>query len=128
MARDVDTLVAVAPGGASTFHLVNAEVLAALGPNGILINIGRGSVVDEAALAAALNAGTILGAGLDVFETEPCWPKDLMACERTVLLPHVGSGSIHTREAMGQLAVDNLVSWFETGKPLTPVVETPWTR
>ncbi|MEJ1160012.1 2-hydroxyacid dehydrogenase [Prosthecomicrobium sp. N25] len=128
MARDVDTLISVLPGGASTHHLIGAEVLAALGPNGIVINIGRGSVVDEAALVAALDAGTIASAGLDVFEKEPCLPEGLAKHEKVVLLPHVGSASHHTRDLMGQLVVDNLVTWFREGRPLTPVVETPWPR
>jgi lactate dehydrogenase-like 2-hydroxyacid dehydrogenase len=128
MARDVDILVSVAPGGAATRHLINAEVLAALGAKGTLINIGRGSVVDEAALVAALEAGTIWAAGLDVFETEPCWPKALMAHPRSVVLPHVGSASVHTRDLMGQLVVDNLTRWFDKGEPITPVPETPWPR
>ena len=128
LAEAVDTLIIVVPGGAATHHLVDAKVLKALGPEGILINIGRGTTVDEPALVEALNDGTILAAGLDVFETEPCWPKALMACPRAVLLPHVGSASLATRAAMGQLVVDNLASWFEAGKPLTPVAETPWPR
>lgn len=128
LAEAVDTLVIVVPGGAATHHLVNAEVLKALGPQGILINIGRGTTVDEAALIQALNDGTLLGAGLDVFETEPCWPKELMACPRAVLLPHVGSASQATRAAMGQLVVDNLATWFAEGRPLTPVAETPWPK
>lgn len=128
LAAAVDTLIVVVPGGAATRHLVDAAVLKALGPNGIVINIGRGSVVDADALVRALNDGTILGAGLDVFETEPCWPKALMAAPRTVLLPHVGSASLATRTAMGQLMIDNLRSWFADGRPLTPVAETPWPR
>lgn len=116
------------PGGAATRHLIGAEVLAALGPDGVLINVGRGSVVDEAALADALDAGTIASAGLDVFETEPCLPARLAAHDKVVLLPHVGSASHHTRDLMGRLVVDNLVSWFEHGRPLTPVAETPWPR
>lgn len=125
MARDVDILLSVAPGGTATNHMINAEVLDALGPDGILINVGRGSVVDEKALVEALKSGTILSAGLDVFEDEPHVPADLIGMEHVVLLPHVGSASVHTRNQMGQLCVDNLKSYFETGKPLTPVVETP---
>lgn len=128
MARDVDTLICVAPGGEGTRHLVSTEVLAALGPEGVLINVGRGSVVDEAALVAALDAGVILSAGLDVFEDEPHVPAALVARDDVVLLPHVGSASVHTREAMGRLVVDNLVSWFSGAGPLTPVPETPWPR
>ncbi|GGK52422.1 2-hydroxyacid dehydrogenase [Salinarimonas ramus] len=126
MARAVDTLICVAPGGAGTRHLVSTQVLEALGPDGVLINVGRGSVVDEAALIAALDKGTILTAGLDVFEDEPNVPAALLARDDVVLLPHVGSASVHTREAMGALVVDNLVSWFEGAGPLTPVEETPW--
>lgn len=126
MAEAVDVLMAVAPGGADTRHIINAEVLAALGPEGVLINVGRGSVVDESALIAALQAKTILSAGLDVFEDEPKVPAELIAMDHIVLLPHIGSASVHTRNAMGQLVVDNLVSWFKGKGPLTPVAETPW--
>jgi len=125
MAADVDTLISVAPGGASTHHIINAEVLKALGPNGILVNVGRGTVVDEQALIKALKEKTILSAGLDVFEDEPRVPAELIAMDHVVLLPHVGSASVHTREQMGQLLVDNLVSWFEGKGPKTPVPETP---
>lgn len=128
MARAVDLLVAVAPGGAATKHLVGAEVLRALGPDGILVNVGRGSVVDERALVEALRSRTILTAGLDVYEDEPRVPAELIAMDHVVLLPHVGSASVHTRDAMGQLVVDNLVSWFSGKGPLTPVPETPWPR
>jgi lactate dehydrogenase-like 2-hydroxyacid dehydrogenase len=128
MAADVDTLISVAPGGASTRHIIDAAVLKALGPTGILINVGRGSVVDEEALVEALGNKTILSAGLDVFEDEPRVPAGLIAVEHAVLLPHVGSASVHTREAMGQLLVDNLTAWFEGRGPLTPVPETPWNK
>jgi lactate dehydrogenase-like 2-hydroxyacid dehydrogenase len=128
LARSVHVLIVVAPGGAETKGLVDASVLEALGPEGILVNVARGSVVDEAALVAALKAGTILGAGLDVFENEPHVPAELAALENTVLLPHVGSASEHTRTAMAQLVVDNVLSWFEGRGPLTPVVETPWSE
>ncbi|HEY2431402.1 MAG TPA: 2-hydroxyacid dehydrogenase [Vicinamibacterales bacterium] len=126
MAADVDVLLVIVPGTAATRHLVDADVLAALGPNGVLINVGRGSVVDEAALIAALKNGTIRSAGLDVFAHEPQVPTELLALPNAVLLPHVGSASVYTRQAMGQLVVDNLRSWFQDGKPLTPVPETPW--
>jgi lactate dehydrogenase-like 2-hydroxyacid dehydrogenase len=128
MAHDVHILMVVAPGGSETKQIVNAEVLKALGPEGVLINVGRGSVVDERALIAALTTRTILTAGLDVFEDEPRVPQELIALEHVVLLPHVGSGSVHTRNAMGQLVVDNLASWFSGKGPLTPVAETPWPR
>ncbi len=126
MAMDVDTLVSVAPGGASTHHIINAEVLKALGPDGIVINVGRGSVVDEKALAEALASRTIRSAGLDVFEDEPRVNAELMAMDHIVLLPHVGSGSIWTREQMGQRVVDNLTGWFAGTGPLSPVPETPY--
>ncbi|UVC15857.1 2-hydroxyacid dehydrogenase [Mesorhizobium onobrychidis] len=124
LAEAVDTLISVAPGGASTEKAVNAEILSALGPNGVFVNIGRGSTVDEAALAAALANGTIAAAGLDVFADEPNVPAALLAAPSTSLLPHVGSASEHTRRAMADLCVDNLVSWFSEGRALTPVPET----
>lgn len=126
MARVVDVLIAIVPGGPATERMVNAEVLDALGPDGILINVARGSVVDEAALVAALRDGRILAAGLDVFAAEPKVPEELIGMDNVVLLPHVGSATHHTRGAMGQLVLDNLVSWFQGLGPLTPVVETPW--
>ena len=128
MAADVDTLIVIVPGGASTKHMIDAGVLSALGSDGILISVGRGSTVDESALIEALRNRTIYAAGLDVFADEPNVPDALLALPNVVLLPHVGSGSIYTRRAMGQLVVDNLKSWFEHGKPLTPVAETPWPR
>jgi lactate dehydrogenase-like 2-hydroxyacid dehydrogenase len=106
--------------------MVNADVLRALGPNGILINVARGSVVDEPALIEALRSRTILSAGLDVFAQEPKVPQELIDMDHVVLLPHVGSGSVHTRDAMGKLVADNLLSWFAGRGPLTPVTETPW--
>jgi lactate dehydrogenase-like 2-hydroxyacid dehydrogenase len=124
LARDVDILTVVIPGGDETRHLVNAEVLEALGPNGILINVARGSVVDEAALVDALRSKTILGAGLDVFEREPSVHPGLLEVDNAVLLPHVGSASVPTRDAMGALVVENLVSWFDRGVPVTPVPES----
>lgn len=126
LAAQADVLVIATPGGAGTHHAVNADVLAALGPQGILINIGRGSIVDEAALVGALERGDILSAGLDVFENEPQVPEALKAIDRVVLLPHVGSASVYTRDAMGRLMIDNLRSWFAGKGPLTPVPETSW--
>jgi lactate dehydrogenase-like 2-hydroxyacid dehydrogenase len=126
MARDVDTLMVIVPGGAATKNLINKEVLEALGPNGILINMARGSVVDEPALIAALKAKTILAAGLDVFVNEPHVPAELIGMDNVVLLPHLGSASDYTRRAMDQLVVDNLLAWFSGKPPLTPVPETPW--
>jgi lactate dehydrogenase-like 2-hydroxyacid dehydrogenase len=126
MARDVDVLIVITPGGAATKHLVNREVLEALGPNGILVNVARGSVVDEKALIQALRDKKILSAGLDVFEDEPNVPQELIDMDHVVLFPHVGSASVHCRRLMGQLVVDNLVSWNAGKGPLTPVNETPW--
>lgn len=128
LAEACDVLIAITPGGAETRHLINADVLRALGPDGILINVARGSVVDERALIEALQNRTILAAGLDVFEDEPRVPAELIAMDHVVLLPHVASASVHTRNAMGQLVVDNLASWFAGKGPLTPVSETPWPR
>ncbi|MDB5602654.1 MAG: 2-hydroxyacid dehydrogenase [Xanthobacteraceae bacterium] len=126
MARDVDTLMLILPGGAATKNIVNAEVLKALGPNGIVINMARGSVIDEPALIKALQDKTILSAGLDVFVNEPQVPAELIAMENVVLFPHVGSGSVYTRNKMDQLVVDNLLAWNAGKPPLTPVPETPW--
>lgn len=124
LANAVDTLILVAPGGAETAKAVNAEVLHALGSEGVLINIGRGSVVDEDALAAALTNGTIAAAGLDVFADEPNVPQALLDAPNTVLLPHIGSASEKTRQGMADLVIDNLISWFDKGEALTPVPET----
>ena len=126
MARAVDTLMVIVPGGEATHNMINAEVLAALGPDGILINVARGSVVDEPALIAALEQGTIMAAGLDVFANEPEVPAELVALDNVVLLPHLGSASVFTREKMDQLVVDNILAWAAGKPPLTPVPETPW--
>lgn len=128
MAGAVDTLVVIVPGTEATRRTVNSEVLAALGSNGVLINVGRGSTVDEQALIAALQAGVIAGAGLDVFENEPQVPEALVALPNVSLLPHVASASVVTRNAMADLVADNILAWFSTGKALTPVPETPFTR
>jgi lactate dehydrogenase-like 2-hydroxyacid dehydrogenase len=126
LARDVDTLIVVTPGGPDTQSLIDAAVLAALGPRGILINISRGSVVDEAALIEALRKRIILAAGLDVFQTEPNPNPAFLELDNATLLPHVGSASQHTRDAMGQLVVDNLIAFVEGKPPKTPVPETPF--
>ena len=123
LAGAVDTLISVAPGGPETEKIINAPVLKALGPDGVFINIGRGSTVDEDALIVALRNGTIRAAGLDVFAQEPNVPEALIRLENTCLLPHVGSASQHTRQAMGDLMVENLVSWFSKGTVVTPVAE-----
>jgi lactate dehydrogenase-like 2-hydroxyacid dehydrogenase len=125
MARNVDTLMVIVPGGAATVNMINAEVLAALGPNGILINLARGSVVDEPALIAALKNRTIYSAGLDVFAKEPQVPKELLEMDHVVLFPHLGSSTEVTRAAMDQLVVDNILAWVAGKPPLTPVPETP---
>jgi lactate dehydrogenase-like 2-hydroxyacid dehydrogenase len=125
MARDVDTLIVIVPGGAATANLINAEVLKALGPNGILINMARGSVVDEPALIEALKDRTIYSAGLDVFAKEPQVPKELLDMDHVVLFPHLGSSTEVTRAAMDQLVVDNILAWAAGKQPLTPVPETP---
>jgi lactate dehydrogenase-like 2-hydroxyacid dehydrogenase len=127
MAKAVDTLVVIVPGGAGTAKMVNAEVMKALGPRGVIINVARGSVVDEQALISALKSGAILAAGLDVFEKEPNVPDELRSMQNVVLLPHIGSASVVTRNAMDQLVVDNLKTWFAGKPPLTPVAETPVT-
>lgn len=124
LANAVDTLIVVVPGGEATRHAVNASVLAALGSNGVLINIGRGSSVDEEALIEALHNGTIAAAGLDVFENEPKIRMDFLNAPNLVLLPHVGSASNATRKAMADLCVDNLVMWFSSKKAISPVPET----
>jgi lactate dehydrogenase-like 2-hydroxyacid dehydrogenase len=128
MARAVDVLIAIVPGGAATRHMIDAEVLEALGPNGFFINMARGSVVDEQALIAALRDRKILSAGLDVFANEPHVPQELIDMDNVVLIPHVGSASDATRRAMEQLVVDNLVNWKHGKPPLSPVPETPWPR
>jgi len=125
MARDVNLMIVITPGGAATKNLVNADVLKALGPEGILINVARGSVVDEQALVKALKDKTILSAGLDVYANEPQVPQELMEMENVVLLPHVGSASHATRRAMDELVANNIISWFSGKGPLTPVPETP---
>jgi lactate dehydrogenase-like 2-hydroxyacid dehydrogenase len=126
MAREVDTLIAIVPGGAATKNMIDAQVLEALGPNGILINVARGSVIDEPALVSALRERKIMAAGLDVFVNEPQVPEDLLALDNVVLFPHLGSASVFTREKMDQLLVDNILAWADGKPPLTPVPETPW--
>lgn len=123
MAGRCDALICITPGGASTYKIVNKQVLEALGPEGLLINVSRGSVVDEAALIAALQSGKLGMAGLDVFEKEPHIPDALKAMDNVVLLPHVGSATHETRAAMGKLTVDNLIQWKQDGTLLTPVPE-----
>lgn len=121
LARWCDFLVVATAGGEATRGLVNAAVLDALGPQGFLVNIARGSVVDEPALVAALVEKRIAGAALDVFADEPNVPQALLALDNVVLTPHIASATTDTRAAMGQLVLDNLAAFFETGRVLTPV-------
>ncbi len=123
MASDVDVLICITPGGPSTNKIVNREVLNALGPDGVLINVSRGSVVDEAELISALQEGRLGKAGLDVFEKEPHIPEALRQLDNVVLLPHVGSGTVETRAAMGALTVDNLLQHLESDSVISPVPE-----
>ena len=124
MAKDVDTLISIVPGTDATIKSVNAEILTALGSNGVFINVGRGSVADEDALIKALEDKTIAAAGLDVFENEPDPRQDFFTLDNVSMLPHVASASVHTRNAMGDLQVDNLVNWFAGKAPISPVPET----
>jgi len=126
LATAVDTLIAIVPKTPETRQTINSEILAALGSNGVMINVGRGWTVQEDDLADALERKVIAGAGLDVFEVEPCLPERLMKLDNLSLLPHVASASVATRNAMADLVADNLISWFEQGKPVTPVPETPF--
>lgn len=123
MAQASDILIVITPGGPETEHLVNRAVIDALGPRGILINVARGSVVDEAALIAALQEGRLGAAGLDVFENEPRIPQALREMENVTLLPHVGSATVETRQAMADLAVRNLTEFKVSGRAVTPVPE-----
>lgn len=127
MARDVDTMIVVTPGTPETKNIVNAEVLSALGDTGVLVNVARGSVVDETALIAALRAKTIAAAGLDVMWNEPNINPELMTLENCTLLPHVGSASQHTRYGMADLVLKNLIAMKDGTPPPTPVPETPFT-
>lgn len=122
LAAWADFLVVACSGGEATRHLVSREVIEALGPGGFLVNISRGSVLDEAALVEALQAGRIAGAALDVFEDEPNVPRPLLTLENVVLLPHIASATHETRQAMADCVLANLRSWFESGRLLTPVV------
>ena len=117
LAREVDFLVVITPGGAATRRLIDAKVFAALGKKGYLVNVARGSVVDEQALVEALLAGMIAGAALDVFESEPNVPAELLKLDNVVLTPHVGSATWQTRQAMADLSFGNLQAHF-AGKPL----------
>ena len=121
MAHDCDMMILTCPGGEATANLIDANVLEALGSKGILVNIARGSVVDEPALVAALENGTIAAAGLDVFANEPNVPETLISMDNVVLLPHIGSATIETRTLMGQLVIDNIFAHFDGAPLLTEV-------
>ena len=119
LARWADYLVVITAGGAGTRHLINAEVLEALGPRGFLVNVARGSVIDEAALVRALVERRIAGAGLDVFEHEPRVPAELLALDNVVMLPHIASATEETRAAMAQRVLDNLAAFFADGQVIS---------
>jgi lactate dehydrogenase-like 2-hydroxyacid dehydrogenase len=121
MARDVDWLVAIAPGGKATEKIISREVLTALGPDGFLVSMGRGTSVDEAALIELLQSGKLGGAALDVFEKEPQVPEALFGLDNVVLSPHQGSATHQTRNKMGALVVANLEAHF-AGEPLPSAV------
>ena len=121
LAQWCNFLIVACPGSPETFHLVSAEVLKALGPQGYLFNVARGSVVDEKALVAALENGQLGGAGLDVFENEPEVPASLLSNERVVVLPHVGSATRETRAAMCELVLENVERFVTKGSLVTPV-------
>jgi lactate dehydrogenase-like 2-hydroxyacid dehydrogenase len=117
VAAVADVLVVAVPANAETHHIMNADVFAAMKPSAFFINIARGDVMDEAALVAALKAGEIAGAGLDVYEFEPKVSPELIEMENVTLLPHLGTAALEVREGMGLMAVDNLIAWDE-GRPL----------
>ncbi|MEO6984539.1 MAG: 2-hydroxyacid dehydrogenase [Paralcaligenes sp.] len=121
LARWADFLVVAALGGPTTHHLVNRAIIEALGPKGVLINISRGSVIDETALVHALENGELGGAGLDVFEAEPKVPDSLKQLDNVVLLPHIGSATVETRWAMVDLVLRNAQAFAKTGRVLTPI-------
>lgn len=123
LADAVDVLIVTASGGAESRGLVDADVLRALGPSGFLVNVARGSVVDEAALVAALETGTIAGAGLDAYADEPHVPAALLDRQDVVLLPHLASGTVETRRAMADLVLRNVAAFLDTGRLLTPVAD-----
>jgi lactate dehydrogenase-like 2-hydroxyacid dehydrogenase len=121
LARDADILIVAAPGGRETARIIAAPVLDALGPNGYLVNVARGSLVDQEALLAALEENRIAGAALDVFDNEPDIDARFFGLENVLLMPHIGSATVETRAAMARLMLDNLRSWFADGRALTPV-------
>ncbi|MFD1746894.1 2-hydroxyacid dehydrogenase [Rhizobium helianthi] len=125
LAKSVDTLISIIPATPQTHKIINSQVLQALGPSGVFINVGRGTSVDEDDLLEALKSGTIAAAGLDVFYDEPRVPAGFFDLPNLCMLPHVASASVPTRDDMADLVVDNIIDWFKTGRVLTPVPETP---
>ncbi|MFV0490150.1 MAG: 2-hydroxyacid dehydrogenase [Vibrio fluvialis] len=125
LAHQSDVLIAVLPGGEATRGIIDHKIFEALGTTGIFINVGRGTAVNQDDLIAALEAGTIRAAGLDVYASEPDIPASLIAMDHVVLLPHVASGSETTRKAMADLFARNITEFMKTGQALTPVPETP---
>jgi hydroxypyruvate reductase len=123
LARWADYLVIITAGGAGTRHLINDAVLDALGPEGFLVNVARGSVVDEAALVRALQQRRIAGAGLDVFENEPQVPPELFALDNVVLLPHIASATRETRQSMADRVFDNLQNFFREGRVVSSALD-----
>ena len=121
LASWAQALILILPGGKSTFHIVNDAVLKALGPEGLLINVGRGSLVDTRALIKALDENIIGGCGLDVFEREPCMPAELLRQERALLLPHAGSATLYSRDAMATCVLDNIKEFLQNGRTKTLV-------
>ncbi len=121
LARGSDVLILAAPGGRETARMIDAAVLSELGPNGFLVNVARGSLIDEAALLDALSSRAIAGAALDVFDNEPDINPRFLALENVVLMPHIGSATDETRLAMARLTLDNLHCFFATGTTLTPI-------
>lgn len=124
MARESDVLIVITPGGPETDKLISREVMEALGPKGTLINVARGTVVDEAEMISALQDGRLGNAGLDVFEKEPQVPQALIDMEHVVLTPHVASATWETRQDMSDMVVENIVTFFDSGKPTAPVPES----
>lgn len=123
MARECWAVIAITPGGPATHHLVDQQVMEALGPDGILVNVARGSVVDQEALIACLSDGRLGRAALDVFADEPHVPQALAALGNVIMTPHIASATVETRQAMGDLAVDNLIAFFDEGRMRAPVPE-----
>jgi lactate dehydrogenase-like 2-hydroxyacid dehydrogenase len=123
MARDVNVLMVAAPGNDETKHLINAEVLKALGPEGIVVNVGRGWVIDEQALIGALQRKEIYGAGLDVTEFEPKVPQELLDMDSVVIMPHMTGASINAWRNMCHMLIGDLVAWFTGKGELHPVPE-----